>query len=106
MHTQQLTARFPTGDEMNAALADLRRSGAVCHTGAIPYDGIGPSPVLRFSVREADLCLAKAITARRRTSLVKAKGGGRAVNPSVSLTAASSPVRGAKFVVGKPACLP
>ena len=42
MHTQQLTARFPTGDEMNAALADLRRSGAVCHTGAIPYDGIGP----------------------------------------------------------------
>ena len=36
MHTQQLTARFPTGDEMNAALADLRRSGAVCHTGAIP----------------------------------------------------------------------
>ena len=91
MHTQQLTARFPTGDEMNAALADLRRSGAVCHTGAIPYDGLGPSPVLRFSVR---------------TSLVKAKGGGRAVNPSVSLTAASSPVRGAKFVVGKPACLP
>ena len=61
MHTQQLTARFPTGEEMNAALADLRRSGAVCHTGAIPYDGMGPSPVLRFSVREADLCLAKAI---------------------------------------------
>ena len=61
MHTQQLKARFPTGEEMNAALADLRRSGAVCHTGAIPYDGIGPSPVLRFSVREADLCLAKAI---------------------------------------------
>ena len=84
MHTQQLTARFPTGDEMNAALADLRRSGAVCHTGAIPYHH----------------------TACRRTSLVKAKGGGRAVNPSVSLTAASSPVRGAKFVVGKPACLP
>ncbi len=55
MHTQQLTARFPTGEEMNAALADLRRSGAVCHTGAIPYDGMGPSPVLRFSVREADL---------------------------------------------------
>ena len=61
MHTQQLTARFPTGDEMNAALADLRRSGAVCHTGAIPYDGIGPSPVLRFSVREADLCLARRL---------------------------------------------
>ena len=61
MHTQQLTARFPTGEEMNAALADLRRSGAVCHTGAIPYDGFGSSPVLRFSVREADLCLAKAI---------------------------------------------
>ena len=61
MHTQQLTARFPTGDEMNAALADLRRSGAVCHTGAIPYDGLGPSPVLRFSVRESDLCLSKAI---------------------------------------------
>ena len=51
MHTQQLTARFPTGDEMNAALADLRRSGAVCHTGAIPYDGIGPSPVLCVSPR-------------------------------------------------------
>ena len=61
MHTQQLTARFPTGEEMNAALADLRRSGAVCHAGAAAYDGRGPSPVLRFSVREADLFLAKAI---------------------------------------------
>lgn len=64
MHTQQLTARFSTGDEVNAALADLRRSGAVCHTGAIPYDGLGAYPVLRFTVRENDLCLAKAIIRR------------------------------------------
>ncbi len=55
MHTQQLTARFPTGDEMNAALADLRRSGAVCHTGAIPYDGLGPSPVSVFGARSGPL---------------------------------------------------
>ena len=61
MHTQQLTARFSTGDEVNAALAYLRRSGAVWHTGAIPYDAPGAYPVLHFTVRESDLCLAKAI---------------------------------------------
>lgn len=61
MHTQQLTARFPGGDEMNAALADLRRSGVMCHTGTLPCAGLGPAPVLRISVRENDLSLAKAI---------------------------------------------
>ena len=66
MHTQQLTARFPTGDEMNAALADLRRSGAVCHTGAIPYDGMGPSPRRLYGTPADEFSQGKRRRARRK----------------------------------------
>ena len=50
MHTQQLTARFPTGDEMNAALADLRRSGAYqCdQEGAFIYQKVARAQISEF----------------------------------------------------------
>ena len=64
MTTQQITAHFDSSEQVNAALSDLRRAGAVCHTGTLPYQGTGGSPTLHLSVRPADALLARDIIRR------------------------------------------
>lgn len=60
---ERITARFPSSDALEAALADLRRSGAVCHTGSLAWPREAASTV-HFTVHSADACLARTIVRR------------------------------------------
>ncbi len=60
---ERITARFPSSDALESALADLRRSGAVCHTGSLVWP-VGAAPTVHFTVRAADACAARAIVRR------------------------------------------
>lgn len=64
MHSEQITAHFSSGEELTAALSELRRSGAVYHTGSLPYRGDMRSPTIHFTVRQTDGCMARAIIRR------------------------------------------
>ena len=60
---ESITARFPSSDALETALADLRRSGAVCHTGGLVWR-FGSAATVHFTVRPADACAARAIVRR------------------------------------------
>ena len=64
MPSVHVTARFRSAEELEAALCDLRRLGAVRCTGALePVVGNAP-PVVHVSVRPGDASLARAILCR------------------------------------------
>ncbi len=58
---QHITARFDSGDQINTALWNLRRAGAVCHTGTLPYAPSASSATLHLMVRGTDASLARTI---------------------------------------------
>ena len=64
MQSTHLEARFETGEELADTLTELRRSGALCHTGKLPYPPGGVSPTLYLSVRPEDAALAVSIIRR------------------------------------------
>jgi len=61
--TSRIIARFPGVEELDAALSDLRRCGAVVHTGSLLWLGAAP-PTLHLTVRPVDACMARAIVRR------------------------------------------
>ena len=63
MEHQQITARFRCGEDIDNALFELRRSGAVCHAPSLPTTGVR-CPTLRLAVRAEDASLARAVIRR------------------------------------------
>ena len=68
--TERITVRFGSGEALEAALAELRRSGAVS-PGPELFAPAGVATV-HFSVRPADACRVRAIVRR---------AGGRITGP-------------------------
>ena len=64
MMTRQITAHFISGEQVNAALADLERAGALHHTGSLPYAPGAGRPTLHCSVRRDNFSLARDIIRR------------------------------------------
>ena len=63
MTAEQITVRFSSEEQLSAALADLRRAGAVSPLGWPPGPG-GLAPTLHFSVPARQAALARAIVRR------------------------------------------
>ena len=61
--SEQITARFSSGDALDGVLFELRRSGAVWHAPRLPYTS-PRSPTLRIAVRAEDAALARAVIRR------------------------------------------
>ena len=64
MQTTHLEARFETGEALADTLTELRRSGALCHTGKLPYPAHSANPTLYLSARPEDSALAVSIIRR------------------------------------------
>ncbi|MBQ3276075.1 MAG: hypothetical protein IJH47_03330 [Oscillospiraceae bacterium] len=69
MTTTSVTARFDTAEQLDAALFELRRSGAVCHTGALSPPYLSP-PTLHVAVRPENAVLTRAILRRSGGAII------------------------------------
>ncbi len=67
--TQSVTARFDTAEQLDAALFELRRSGAVCHTGALAAPWVSPT-TLHLAVRPENAVLARVILRRAGGAII------------------------------------
>ncbi len=64
MPMRSVTASFPSPEHLDAALFELRRSGAVCHTGTLAPPPFAANPTLHVTVRPEDAVLARVIVRR------------------------------------------
>ena len=70
MFTQSVAARFETREAMDAALFELRRSGAVCHTGTLSPGTFPAAATLHVTVRPENAVLARAILRRSGGAII------------------------------------
>ena len=68
--TQLVTARFDTAEQLDAALFELRRSGAVCHTGTLSPEMFPAAATLHVAVRPENAVLARAILRRSGGAII------------------------------------
>ena len=64
MRATPLTAQFRSGEDLEAALCDLRRMGAVHCSGAFSPGECCGTPTLRVTVRRDDASMARAVLRR------------------------------------------
>ena len=70
MPMRSVTASFPSPEHLDAALFELRRSGAVCHTGTLVPPPFAANPTLHVTVRPEDAVLARAILRRSGGAII------------------------------------
>ena len=63
MLSKAITARFPSAEELEAALWDLRRAGAVRCTPSL-HSALSEHPTLHVTVRPDDASMTRAILRR------------------------------------------
>ena len=68
--THLVAARFDTAEQLDAALFELRRSGAVCHTGTLSPPPFYSPPTLHVAVRPENAVLARAILRRSGGAII------------------------------------
>lgn|GEM_PF-982390 len=64
MRATPLTASFRSGEDLETALSDLRRLGAVRCAGSLVRPGESAAPTLRITVRRDDASMARAVLRR------------------------------------------